>query len=102
MVPTMLSPRFSPHPRNDLYAQLVPTILRAGNPSHIWRQPIHLLKMARSVALTLVLPHFDFQINKLHWFSFKAGQGLSLATTSYSILTTLQAILIVVFPYLPP
>lgn len=58
--------------------------------------------MARSAALTLVLPHLGSQVSKLHLFPFKAGQGLSLDTTSYSILVTLQAILIVVFPYLPP
>lgn len=44
--------------------------------------------MARSAALTLVLPHFDTQVNKLQFFPLKAEQGCSLGTTSYSVLAT--------------
>lgn len=98
----MVPPCFSPCPPNDLYAQLVPTVLRAGNSLFIWPQPIHLPKMAGSAALTLVLPHFDFQVNKLHLFPFKAGQRFSLGAISYSMSATLQVVLIVVFPYLLP
>lgn len=55
---------------------------------------------ARAAALTLALPHIDLQVNKLRLLPLKAGQQLSLCTTSYSILAALQAIHSVVFPYL--
>lgn len=52
-----------------------PLFPRAGNPSHIWPQPIHPPKMARSAALTLVLPHFDFQATSYTFSSLKLGNG---------------------------
>lgn len=52
-----------------------PLFPRAGNPSHIWPQPIHPPKMARSAALTLVLPHLDFQVISCTFSPSKLSKG---------------------------